>query len=159
MYDLLSNNIEEFDNLLKQQPNITNSLRDGFYERTLLMKGARKRDKPIVSLLSKNDHDLSVVNDNGRNVLHWIVLYNYDDDSFELLNLFDATQLASVINQQNKYNETPLHDAAWSNLHKTIVWLLEHGADPSVKDNRGERPGEQYRCNDETKRIIQFFRK
>ena len=75
--------------------------------------------------------------------------------SLELLNSLDATQLSSdVINKQNYNNDTPLHIAANWNNHKSIVWLLEHGADGSLTNIRGQRPDEQYLCNDKTKRII-----
>ena len=124
------------------------------------MEGAGNKDTKIVSLLSKRGHDLSIVNDkHGRNVLHRIVLNN-DDVSLELLNSLDATQLSSdVINLQNNFDDTPLHYAAWRNMHKSIVWLLDHGADGSHKDHRGQRPGEQPLCDDETRRLIESFRK
>ena len=155
---MLKNNVDEFDALLRQQPDITNSLR-GAFGRTLLMEGARYGDTQIVSLLSNREHDLSVVVDVGLNVLRWIV-WNNDDVSLELFNSLDATQLTSdVINQQNIYNETALHIAAYNNMHKSIVWLLDHGADRSIKDGYGQRPGEQPLCDDETRRLIESFRK
>ena len=45
------------------------------------------------------------------------------------------------------------------NKHKSIVWLMDQGADPSLKDVRGERPDEDSRCSDETKNIIRNFKK
>ena len=154
---MLKTNIEEFDELLREQPDIVNSLR-GEYGITLLMEGAGNKDTKIVSLLSKRGHDLSIVNDkHGRNVLHRIVLNN-DDVSLELLNSLDATQLSSdVINLQNNFDDTPLHYAAWRNMHKSIVWLLNHGADPSLKNNRGECPDKHDDCDDKTKRLFQSF--
>ena len=119
------------------------------------MKGALYGDTRIVSLLSKRDHDLSVVDDYGENVFHCIVWFNDDDVSLEMLNLLDATQISSdVVNQQNKFeNNTPLHDAAVKKNHKTIAWLLEYGAYQLNKDIDGERPNkdDDHNCDDETK--------
>ena len=154
----MKNDIGEFDALLKEQPDITNSLREE-YGRTLLMYGAMRGDTQIVSLLSKRDHDLSVVDVIGENALRWIVVHD-DDDTLKLLKSLDATQLSSdVINKPtHKYNDTPLHVAAKWNHHKSIVWLLEHGSDPLLKNNHGERPDEHgFRCDDKTKKIIRYF--
>ena len=149
--------MDEFDNLLKQQPDIVNSLRDVFDGYTLLMRGARMGDKRIVSLLSKRAHDLSVVDNIGHNVLHDIVADNNDDDSLDLLNSLDVAQLSSdVVNHQNQYNDTPLYLAAMANNHKTIVWLFEHGAGPSM-EIPGKRPGEDEDCDDETRKLIRSF--
>ena len=155
---MLKNNIDEFNALLKEQPDITNSLR-GDNGHTLLMKGATHGDTQIVIMLSRKDHDLSVVDD-GWNVLRLIVLFNDDDVSLEMLNSLDATQLSSdVINGQHNYTSTPLHIAAVWNNYKSIVWLLEHEADRSLTNRNGERPGEYGFCNDETRRLIRLTRK
>ena len=155
----MENNIDEFDDLLEKQPDIVNSLR-GNYGWTLLMMGCFKGHQKIVSLLSQRDHDLSIFNDDGLNVLHFIVWNNDDDVSLELLNIIDSSQISDIVNEQtNKYdNDTPLHHAARWNMHKSIVWLLEHGADPSFKIH-GRCPDEQDRCGDETIRLIRSFLK
>ena len=155
----MEDNIVEFDSLLKEQPDVTNSLRGGQYERTLLMKGAIYGDTQIVSLLFKREHDLSVVDVDGDNVFHWIVVNNdNDDDSLGLLNSLDATNISDVINNQNRFKYTPLHLAAWRNMHKSIVWLLEHGANPTLNNIDGKRPDEHDECDDVTKRLIRSFR-
>ena len=154
---MLKNDIAEFDALMKHQPNIVNSLRDT-RGRTLLMDGAINGHTQLVSLLSKRNHDLSVGDDHGWNAFHWIV-WKDDDVSFELLNSLDATQISDVINREDKYSQTALHIAACWNKRKSIIWLIEHGADPSVKNNRGELPDETDHCDDETRRFIQSLRK
>ena len=120
--------------------------------------GAARGDTQIVSLLSKREHDLSVVDNAGMNILYRIVL-KVDDVSLEMLNSLDATQLSDVINHQNIFNRTALHLAADNNIHKSIVWLLNHGADRSLKDIVDRRPDEQDGCDDETRRLIRSFRK
>ena len=151
---------DDFSRIIKEQPNLINSMR-GKWGRTFLMHAAGNKRKDIVEYISNQQHDLSVVNDNGSNVLYHIVVRNDDDVAFEMLNSLDFSQLNDdVINKQNdKYKLTPLHIAAWFNKHKSIVWLKDQGADPSLKDDEGERPGEHRDCSDETKNIIQSFKK
>ena len=139
--------------LLTQQPNIINSLR-GRNELTLMMYAAHNRQKDCVNFLSKKPHDVSVVNLSGRNVLHYIVRWNDDNDAIELLKYLDVSQLNNnIINQQDIYKRTPLHYAAMRNNHKTIRWLFEHGADTSFRDVDGERSYDDY-GDEETRRII-----
>ena len=156
---LIDNKFDDVSRIIKEQPNLINSMRGG-WERTFLMYAARDHRKDIVEYLSNQQHDLSVVNDDGSNVLHRIVLFNDDDVTFELLNSLEISQLNDdVINKQNNYKTTPLHRAAWMNNHKSIVWLMDQGADPSLKDVDGQRPGESRDCSDETKNIIRNFKK
>ena len=156
---LFDNKFDDVSRIIKEQPNLINSMRHkGGW--TFLMCAAIDHRKDIVEYLSNQQHDLSVVNDNGSNVLHYIVLFNGDDVAFELLNTLEISQLNDdVINKQNKYKRTPLHYAAGMNKYKSIVWLMDQGADPSLNDNDGERPDEQRYCSDETKNIIRDFKK
>ena len=155
---------KKFDNvskIIKQKPNLINSMRDEGYDgRTFLMYAVRYHRKDIVEYLSNQQHDLSVVNDFGWNVLHHIVWLNDDDVTFEMLNSLDISQLNDdVINKQNNFKQTPLYFAAGMNKHKSIVWLMDQGADPSLKNVDGERPDEHRLCSDETKNIIRNFKK
>ena len=150
---------DDVSRIINKQPNLINSMR-GEGGLTFLMNAAINKRKDIVEYISNQQHDLSVVNVNGFNVLHYIVSRNDDDVAFKLLNSLDISQLNDdVINKQNNYKRTPLHFAAWKNNHKSIVWLMDQGADPSLKDDFGERPGEDGRCSDETKNIIRNFKK
>ena len=150
----------DVSSIIKQKPNLINSMRGGRGQ-TFLMYAAFNHRKDIIEYLSNQQHDLSVVNDDGCNVLHYIVLRNDDDVAFELLNNLDISQLNDdVINKQsNRHKRTPLHCAAMKNKHKSIVWLMDQGADPSLKDVGDERPGESRLCSDETKNIIRNFKK
>ena len=71
---------DKLSSLLTQQPNIINSLRDEDDE-TLMMYAADNRRKDCVNFLLKKPHDVSVVDEDGWNVLHHIVWYNNDDDN------------------------------------------------------------------------------
>ena len=148
----------EVSNIITKKPHIINSMR-GDGNRTLLMEAALNKRKDCVLFLLNQPHDVSVVDDDGYNVLHYIVFYNYDDDAIELLECLHISQLNNIINQQDKHKRTPLHYAAINNRHKSIRWLLNHGADTSLKDLYGRLPDEHDRCDDETKRIIRAHRK
>ena len=151
---------DDVSKIIKQKPNLINSMR-GEWGRTFLMCAAFNERKDIIEYLSNQQHDLSVVDNYSENVLHRIVLCNDDDVAFEFLNTFDISQLNDdVINKQtNTHKHTPLHHAAWMNKHKSMVWLMDQGADPSLKDVYGQRPGEYRGCSDETKNIIRNFKK
>ena len=156
---LIDERFEEVSNILTNKPNVINSMR-GSLNHTLLMEAARNQRKDCVVFLLNQPHDVSVVDDVGHNVLHFIVGFNDDDQAIELMKCLDISQLNNnIINQQNIAKRTPLHHAAIRNHHKSIRWLLEHGADPLIKDDRGLLPGEWDECDDETKRIIRSFRK
>ena len=91
---------DDVTKIIKQKPNLINSMRNekGW---TFLMYAAGNDRKDIVEYLSNQQHDLSVVDDNGLNVLHHIVGRNYDDVAFELLNSLEISQLNDdVINKQ-----------------------------------------------------------
>ena len=150
---------DEVSNIVAKKPHIINLMRRRYFNHTLLMEAAFNRRKDCVEFLSNQPHDVSVVDDGGENVLHYIVCNN-DDVFIELLECLDISQLNNIINQQdNIFKRTPLHLEAERNQHKPIRWLLKHGADPSLKDRRGLLPDEYDRCDDETKSIIRSYRK
>ena len=155
---LKDNKFDDVSRIINKQPNLINSMRSKGGE-TFLMCAAYYKRKDIVGYLLNQQHDLSVVNDNGFNVLHFIV-GNDDDVTFEMLNSLDISQLNDdVINKQSNRKYTPLHCAASYNKHKSMVWLMDQGADRSLKDVDDERPGEHRDCSDETKNIIRSFKK
>ena len=157
---LFDNKFDDVSRIIKEKPNLINAMR-GVLGLTFLMNAAYFKRKDIVEYLLNQQHDLSVVNDDGSNVLHFIVLYNDDGVAFELLNSLEISQLNDdVINKQNNNSkQTPLHFAAWLNKHKSMVWLMDQGADRSLKDFNGRRPDESRLCSDETKNIIRNFKK
>ena len=156
---LIDNKFDDVSRIINKQPNLINSMR-GEGGLTFLMNAAINKRKDIVEYISNQQHDLSVVHDYGFNVLHLIVWFNDDDVAFEMLNSLDISQLNDdVINKQANNKRTPLHCAARKNKHKSIVWLMDQGADPSLKDVDGRRPGEYPGCSDETKNIIRSFKK
>ena len=156
---LKDNKFDDVSRIINKQPNLINSMRD-VLGKTFLMKAAINKRKDIIEYISNQQHDLSIVHDFGENVLHEIVWCNDDDVAFEMLNSLEISQLNDdVINKQANNKQTPLHFAAINNKHKSIVWLMDQGADPSLKNVDGLRPGEYRDCSDETKNIIRNFKK
>ena len=105
-------------------------------------------------MFQKKPQDISITNKVDLNVLHYIVIFNDDEISIEMLRTLDSKQLnKNIINQQdNNYKHAPLHLVAIWNKHKAIRWLCEHGANASLKDVAGRRPYEY--SDEETRRII-----
>ena len=161
VWEMLQNmNFNEVSNIIAKKPNIINSMR-GELNNTLLMEAADNQRKDCVKFLLNQPHDVSVVDYFGWNVLHFIVVRNNDNNVIEMLECLDISQLNNnMINKQDNFGKiTPLHHAAWDNKHKSIRWLLKHGADTSLKDYGGRLPGEHDLCDDETISIIRSYRK
>ena len=64
-------------------------------------------------------------------------------------------QFCSFINHYASYSGfTPLHYAVLGNDPKLIKYLLEHGADPTLENNRGYTPAD-YCTNEEIKLLLE----
>ena len=147
---------EKFEEIVKQNPNIINSMR-GWNERTFLMMAVWQNRFDIFNEVVKFPQDFSLVDGgNGWNILHYVGYYG---DVGHLRMLEEKTSFTNLINKESNINkDTPLHWAAFHNKHDVIRWLLTKGANPNVKDSFGQRPDEHYPCDDVTKEIIQSFR-
>uniref|UniRef100_A0A7M5XLN2 Uncharacterized protein n=1 Tax=Clytia hemisphaerica TaxID=252671 RepID=A0A7M5XLN2_9CNID len=104
--------------------------------------------------LMKYPQDFSLVDNDGRNVLHWVGFYR----TVRYLKMFDQQTIKMLIDGRNKWNSTPLHVAACLNNHDVIRWLLAKGANPELKNDDGRRPDEYERCDGVTKEIFRSFR-
>ncbi|XP_066914167.1 TNF receptor-associated factor 6-like isoform X2 [Clytia hemisphaerica] len=145
----------KFEEIFQQNPNIVNSLRDG-YGFTLLMEAVCKDRFDVFVHLMKYPQDFSLVGNNGWNVLHWVGRYG----TVRHLEKFDQQTIKMLIDGRDKWNKTPLHFAACWNKHDVIRWLLAKGANPELKDEDGQRPDEQLMsgCDGVTKEIFRSFR-
>ena len=147
-------NFKKFEEILQEKPNIINSLRGGFLNRTLLIWAVRFERFDIFVHLMKHPQDFSLVNVIGRNVLHWVG----GNGNVEHLEMFDQQTIEMLINRTDKWKRTPLHRAALMKNHDVIRWLLAKGGNPDLKDKDGQRPGEQHNCDGVTKEIFRSFR-
>ena len=67
----------------------------------------------------------------------------YDEDEaldYALLLLKLSAEVPMELNRLNNNNETPLHLAIRSNRFRLAVFLLEHGAEANVENNKGMTP-------------------
>ena len=152
---------DEFDSIIRTDPQHINSLRDsdGF---TLLMRvvGDFETFKHLVRFHHPN---LSMIDKNGRNIFHFIVVLRSDDDAMKMLTFIDeeysSIQWRQLLNQQNYDKRTPLHEAAMLNKHRTISFYLERGTDVEMKDDSGFRPDKWILVDEETKKFDQHREK
>ena len=86
--------------------------------------------------------DFSVVDENGRNIVHRIAFWGRDDDfrSRRLMKLSQKTNVESLINRKDRWGRTPLHRAARNNHHRTIETIIKLGGDVNLKDDDGQTP-------------------
>ena len=129
------------------------------YDNPLLMRAMLWNNDDVFEYLIKKSQDFSVVNRDGRNIIHCSVFCG-DDEICEsqLIKLSHKTNVESLINERDVDGYTPLHEAAHWNKHRTIAWLISMGSDVNVRNNLNELPDEHDWCNDETKRIIRQSR-
>ena len=139
-----------------------NSLRDDDYDGSLLMFVVVVDDDAFDHLLNI-PQDFSVVNEDGENIVYWIVYFLGGGDdvcSRRLMKLSQKTNVESFINRkEDRRGQTPLHRAAYHNDHRAIETIIKLGGDVNLKNNYNELPDEQDGCDDETKRIIRSSRK
>mmetsp|Transcript_40802 Transcript_40802/g.53764 ORF Transcript_40802/g.53764 Transcript_40802/m.53764 type:complete len:163 (+) Transcript_40802:110-598(+) len=48
------------------------------------------------------------------------------------------------INKRDSVNDTPLHKACQGGKLEVAKYLVQHGSDPFLKNNKGEKPGERF---------------
>lgn len=125
---------------------------------------AAKMNKPqtIELLLKKFGADVNVKDKNGSNIIHWIVESRESDDkqTCEMLKKFSTiSNIQHLINDQDKYGETPLHIAAKRRSPSFVEFLCKDmGADLNVKDYNGKLPGDYNNCHEDTKRLLENLR-
>ena len=148
--------------MIEDIPFLLESLRN-YYDRTLLMKVAYWPDLDSFRFLLSFDQDLNVANMDGWNIAHYIVFGSRDDNVVELLEMLKTKitkrMFKRLINNVNRYGRSSLHNAAKKNRHKTIIFLIENGANINIRDYHDLLPEEHKRCDEETKQIFRKYRK
>ncbi|XP_066923492.1 TNF receptor-associated factor 6-like [Clytia hemisphaerica] len=143
----------KFEEIFQQNPNVINSLRDGFGYTLLVMAVYKDRFDVFVHLM-EYPQDFSLVDNDGMNVLHRVGQYG----KVRYLEKFDQQTIKTLIDGRTNMNSTPLHKAAYYNKHDVIRWLLAKGANHELKNKYGRRPDEQSFCDGVTKEIFRSFR-
>ena len=141
---------DEFDVIAERHPHMLNNLR-GVFDKTLLMEVVRENNTKAVDHLLTFPQDVSVVDEDGKNVLHYAGRYANEETIRLLDDRLENTE--RLINVQDKYGKTPLHIAALRNNHSAIEWMLKNGADVNIRNNGGQLADEPKKCDEKTKMI------
>jgi len=161
VYNLLElKDYDNFDRLLDNRPQILNSLRS-ITSSSLLMDTAYQGNRDVFKKLLSRPQDLSLVDEYGQNIFHYLACNQNEDWWFDEMKRFlrgNDDELKKLLNVKKKYDVTPLHAAAFGNRHQAVSWLLRNGADADARDDEGNRPDECERCDEETKKIIREHR-
>lgn len=96
-----------------------------------------------IEMLIKNGAEINAVtHDTHSTPLHAIAPINHEATIY-------LVQQGIQIDLKNKEGATALHLAAAGFCYKTVRYLIEHGANPLLKDNTGESAIEKIRKKDE----------
>ena len=118
-----------------------------------LMQAALGGHTNIVTLLLKKGVGLEERDDNGATALHWAVggvsrgWRNTANPNMTKFLLENGAQ----VNALDKYGQTPLHNTVILGIYvdvKTILNLVQFGADVSIKDINGKTPLDLFLQND-----------
>ena len=88
----------------------------------------------MIYFLYKEKFDVYTGDENGSSALHW-ACYSGAEESVNFL-----IGLNAFLDVQDKEKLTPLHLATLYNREKTVIKLLQNGADKNLKNSRGELP-------------------
>ncbi|KAL7303602.1 hypothetical protein TKK_0003757 [Trichogramma kaykai] len=111
---------------------------------TPLLLALENKKSTLVQLLLRKGADQNLANNDGETSLHFIGEYDHDNDD-ELVETFfeiwdERRQTTAQIDVQDKWGNTPLHDAANRGNKKVVEKLLRRGADPNLANRLGSTP-------------------
>jgi ankyrin repeat protein len=110
----------------------------------LVLKAFSEKKPEIASFilinLGNDCVDIEDVDIYGRNILHYLIIFNnYMTFQNLLMNILEKkSKLKKVINVQDKLGNSPLHYAVMFNLNNIADLLIKNGANPKLKNNEGD---------------------
>ncbi|XP_046558367.1 putative ankyrin repeat protein RF_0381 [Haliotis rubra] len=104
----------------------------GCYGNTPIMTAASRGHRAVFELLVKNQADLSLVNEDGNNVLHVACIHG----SASIVNFILLKHVVDI-NGRGKYGRTPVMLAAEFGNSDVFELLVQHGADVTLRDDDG----------------------
>ncbi len=100
-----------------------------------------KKILEVVQSLLEKGAECNLADEDGNTALHWISMsyaYGYHQNSLEIIDLL--LRYGTDINKQNKLLRTPLMTAVLNGHEDIIEYLLEKGADSTIRDVNDESP-------------------
>ena len=90
-------------------------------------------------------------------------MHGTDEEAHTMLTILSKhhnIQNPTIINAVDSVRQdTPLHMSAHFNKTKTLKFLVENGADLTPSNSKGEKPGQHFKCSEETKELIKCLGK
>lgn len=101
---------------------------------TRLHLALQRLDSEMVQLLVHSNADLTIIDPDGRSLLHYATSNPLTTLSF----LLESPALKGLINHRDNKGYTALHLAVYNYCRDRVPLLLKAGADPSLLTNSGE---------------------
>lgn len=122
---------------LGADPNVIITLPEEFQEEgvSAMDLAARMSDSQFLRILLENGGDPNaIVNDWNEPVLHMAIMYRRLD------NVKLLVEHGADLNHQDKSQTTPLMVAVSARMYESALYLLQQGADPTIKSNLDANP-------------------
>jgi len=120
---------------LAANPESIHALND--LEKTPLHYAVTSSRTEMIAYLIAEGADLAAADRTGMQPLHVAIVQHAPDRPDQVAQLLDA---GAGIGAQDDFGDTPLHQAAMFGKIRILKYLLERGADPSVKNKEGLTP-------------------
>ena len=119
-----------------QQPEIASFLADKTILLTIFEASATGKINQVIRLLARDPQLVNTYAEDGFQALGLASFFGHYDTA-EYLAMAGAPINSSA---RNRLNATPLHSAAAGGHFKIVKMLLEHGADPNIREQGGFTP-------------------
>jgi ankyrin repeat protein len=105
---------------------------------TPLHSAANAGQFAICKILLEHGSEASALTDAGTTALHYLVRHTTDDAELFREVLTMLINQGCEVDSQNKYGETPLHQASFRGKKQSVEFLIEHSADVNITTKAGE---------------------